>query len=156
MSVQVLVLAKTPVPGRVKTRLCPPCTPGQAAVVAAAALADTVAAVTAAPATRRCLVVDGDHPAPPGWHRTAQRGVTLGERLVHAYADTRLDGVGSLLIGMDTPQISAGLLADAVQRLDEGDAVLGLADDGGWWALGLRNPSHGKALWRVPMSTPDT
>lgn len=160
MSVQLLVLAKTPVPGRVKTRLCPPCTPDQAAAVAAAALADTMAAVTAAPATRRCLVVDGDQPAPPGWHRTTQRGGTLGERLVHAYADTRLDGVGSLLIGMDTPQVSAGLLADAARRLgedaDDADAVLGLAEDGGWWALGLRNPSHGQALRQVPMSTPDT
>ena len=162
MSVQLLVLAKTPVPGRVKTRLCPPCTPGQAAAVAAAALADTMAAVTATPAARRCLVVDGDHPAPPGWHRTTQRGVTLGERLAHAYADTRMDGVGSLLIGMDTPQLSAGLLAGAAQRLGEDedendvDAVLGLAEDGGWWALGLRNPSHGQVLRQVPMSTPDT
>jgi len=160
MSVQLLVLAKTPVPGRVKTRLCPPCTPGQAAAVAAAALADTLAAVTAAPAVRRCLVVDGDHPAPPGWHRTTQRGATLGERLARAYADTRVDGAGSLLIGMDTPQVSAGLLADAARRLgedeDDADAVLGLAEDGGWWALGLRNPRHGRALRRVPMSTPDT
>jgi len=160
MSVQLLVLAKTPVPGRVKTRLCPPCTPHQAAVLAAAALADTMAAVTAAPAAHRCLVIDGDHPAPPDWHRTTQRGTTLGERLAHAYTDTRLDGAASLLIGMDTPQVSADLLAGAARRLgadaNEGDAVLGLAEDGGWWALGLRNPSHGQVLRQVPMSTPDT
>ena len=73
MSAQLLVLAKTPVPGRVKTRLCPPCTPEQAARVAAAALADTLAAVARTPAVRRCLVVEGDHPAPPGWHRGSQR-----------------------------------------------------------------------------------
>jgi len=158
MSVQLLVLAKTPVPGRVKTRLCPPCTPDQAAVVAAAALADTIAAVTAAPATQRCLVVDGDHPAPPGWNRMTQRGATLGERLAHAYADTRMAGAGSLLIGMDTPQVSAGLLAGAAQRLGEGDtdAVLGLAEDGGWWALGLRDPYHGEVLRAVPTSTRET
>ncbi|MCA2211509.1 TIGR04282 family arsenosugar biosynthesis glycosyltransferase [Jidongwangia harbinensis] len=158
MSVQMLVLAKTPVPGRVKTRLCPPLTLAQAARVAAAALADTLAVVTAAPAVRRCLVVDGDHPAPSGWHRTAQRGATLGDRLAHAYADTRMDGTGSLLIGMDTPQAGTGLLAAAVQRLggDGTDAVLGFAEDGGWWALGLRDPSHARALADVPTSTPDT
>lgn len=158
MSVQLLVLAKTPVPGRVKTRLCPPCTPEQAARLAAAALADTVAAVTAAPVARRCLVVDGDHPAPPGWNRTTQRGDTLADRLAHAYADTRTEDVRSLLIGMDTPQVSAGLLAAAARRLDDDDtdAVFGPAEDGGWWALGLRYPAHGQVLRAVPTSTPDT
>ncbi|MEU7905744.1 DUF2064 domain-containing protein [Actinoplanes sp. NPDC049118] len=158
MSAQLLVLAKTPVPGRVKTRLCPPCTPEQAAEIAAAALADTLTTVTATPGVRRRLVVEGDHPAPPGWGRTAQRGTTLGQRLAHGYADTRIAGVASLLIGMDTPQVSAGLLAAAVERLDDdaADAVLGLAEDGGWWALGLRDPAHGQAIRDVPMSTPDT
>jgi hypothetical protein len=158
MSVQLLVLAKTPVPGRVKTRLCPPWTPEQAARVAAAALADTLTVAAETPAVRRCLVVEGDHPAPPGWHRTAQRGSSLGERLTHAYADTRLAAAGSLLIGMDTPQVSAGLLTDAVRRLgeDDADAVLGLAEDGGWWTLGLRDPAYGQALRDVPTSTSDT
>jgi rSAM/selenodomain-associated transferase 1 len=158
MTAQLLVLAKTPVPGRVKTRLCPPWTYEQAARVAAAALADTLAVVAETPAVRRCLVVDGDHPAPPGWHRTAQRGSTLGARLAHAYADTRLARSASLLIGMDTPQAGAGLLTDAVRRLGaaDADAVIGLAEDGGWWALGLRDPSHGQALREVPTSTSDT
>ncbi|GID90643.1 DUF2064 domain-containing protein [Amorphoplanes digitatis] len=158
MSTQVLVMAKTPVAGRVKTRLCPPCTPEQAAGIAAAALADTLAAVTATPGVQRRLVVEGDHPAPPGWNRTPQRGTTLGERLANAYADTGTAGVASLLIGMDTPQVSPGLLAAAVRRLDhdDADAVLGLAEDGGWWALGLRDPCHGQAVRDVPMSTPDT
>lgn len=158
MTAQVLVLAKTPVPGRVKTRLCPPYTPEQAARLAAAALADTLAAVTATPGVRRHLVVEGDHPAPPGWRRTAQRGATLGERLAHAYADTRIAGAATLLIGMDTPQAGARVLAAAVRRLghDGTDAVLGLAEDGGWWALGLRDPAHADALRTVPTSTSDT
>ncbi|MEU4217373.1 DUF2064 domain-containing protein [Actinoplanes sp. NPDC026623] len=158
MSAQVLVLAKTPVPGRVKTRLCPPCTPREAAGIAAAALADTLAAVAATPGVRRRLVVEGDHPAPPGWGRTAQRGTTLGERLENAYADTRIAGAGSLLIGMDTPQVGAGLLAAAVRRLgeDDVDAVFGPAEDGGWWALGLNDPAHGRVLRDIPTSTSDT
>jgi len=158
MRTQLIVLAKTPVPGRVKTRLCPPCTPGQAARVAAAALADTLDAVAATPAATRALVVDGDHPAPAGWARTLQRGDLLGERLAHAYADTLLPGVASLLIGMDTPQVSPALLGQAVDRLgaDGIDAVLGAAEDGGWWALGLRDPRDAEVLRDVATSTART
>ncbi|WP_033343226.1 TIGR04282 family arsenosugar biosynthesis glycosyltransferase [Catenuloplanes japonicus] len=163
MTGQILLLAKAPVPGRVKTRLCPPCTPEQAAGVAAAALADTVDTVTASAADRRVLVLDGAHPAPPGWTVTAQRGGPLGERLAHAFADHA--GPATILIGMDTPQLTtAGL--DAALRLLTGwggpDAVLGLAADGGWWALGLRDPGGTKAraavagLRDIPTSRSDT
>jgi uncharacterized protein len=57
---------------------------------------------------------------------------------------------------MDTPQVSAQDLRDAADRLGEGDAVLGDADDGGWWLLGLRETAHADALRDVPMSTPTT
>jgi uncharacterized protein len=156
VSAQILVLAKTPVPGRVKTRLCPPCTPEQAAEIAAAALADTVEAVDATPSVVRTLVVDGDLAAPAGWRRFAQRGETLGERLSAAYADTRIAGTPVLLIGMDTPQVTADRLSVAVHRLREADAVLGLAEDGGWWALGLRDTRHAGLLRRIPTSAADT
>ncbi|GIF95881.1 TIGR04282 family arsenosugar biosynthesis glycosyltransferase [Catellatospora citrea] len=156
MNAQFLVIAKAPVPGRVKTRLCPPCSPHQAAAIAAAALADTLAAVDATPARRRTLVVDGDHPAPAGWAAVPQRGDGLGERLAHAFADTALPGVPSVLVGMDTPQLSPALLASAVDALDDADAALGPAADGGWWVLALREPAHAAALAAVPMSTADT
>jgi hypothetical protein len=154
---RILVIAKAPAPGRVKTRLCPPCTPEQAALVAAAALRDTLDAVDATPGVERVLVLDGRFTAPPGWSTVAQRGDGLGERLRNGFADTRTEGA-SLLIGMDTPQVTAGLLTAALRRLwrPGTDAVLGPADDGGWWALGLRDPAHADVLRRVPMSTPDT
>jgi len=59
---------------------------------------------------------------------------------------------------MDTPQISPALLASAANRLGAAstDAVLGPAEDGGWWALGLRDPRHAKVLRWVPTSLPDT
>jgi glycosyltransferase A (GT-A) superfamily protein (DUF2064 family) len=159
MTAHLLVIAKEPVPGRVKTRLCPPYTPDQAARVAAAALADTIDAVDATPAESRTLVLDGAYPVPPGWTTVPQRGYGLANRLVHAFVDTGIRGLPSFLIGMDTPQIGPGQLGSAAALLDARngyDAVLGLAPDGGWWGLGLRSPVHAEALRPVPMSTAET
>jgi len=157
VSPQLLLFAKAPQPGRVKTRLCPPATPEQAAFIAQAALADTIDVLSTTPATRRTVVLSGRYAVPPGWHTVAQRGHGLADRLVHAYTDTALTGTPSLLVGMDTPQLTTTLLTAAVRTLYDGaDAVLGPAEDGGWWILGLRDPSHADALRAVPMSTPDT
>ncbi|GIJ76686.1 hypothetical protein SAMN05443287_108201 [Micromonospora phaseoli] len=156
---QVLVLAKAPVPGRVKTRLCPPCTPEQAARIAAAALADTLDTVTTAAAGPRVLVLDGDYPAPAGWATLAQRGDSLGDRLANAFVDTRTPGTPAVLIGMDTPQLVADHLDTARGLLgtaDGPDAVLGPATDGGWWMLGLRDPRHATVLRTIATSTAST
>ena len=153
MRAQWLVIAKAPVPGRVKTRLCPPCTPQQAAQVAAAALTDTLAAVG-----HGTLVLSGRYSAPAGWRVVPQRGDGLASRLHHAFHDTRLPGAASLLVGMDTPQLTPAILDDAAATLATGgvDAVLGPAVDGGWWTLGLRDPAHAHVLRTVPMSTART
>jgi glycosyltransferase A (GT-A) superfamily protein (DUF2064 family) len=83
----LLVLAKTPVPGRVKTRLSPALSPGQAALVAAAALADTLAAVAASGVERRILALDGAPGdwIPSGFEVVAQCGDTFNERLAAAW-----------------------------------------------------------------------
>jgi glycosyltransferase A (GT-A) superfamily protein (DUF2064 family) len=157
MNIQLLLLAKAPQPGRVKTRLCPPATPQQAAVIAAAALADTVDVLSATPAVRRTIVLCGQWSVPAGWHTAIQRGNGLAGRLVHAYADTAVPGTPSLLVGMDTPQLTTAQLTAAARALLNGaDAVLGATDDGGWWTLGLRDPTHAAVLHDVPMSTSDT
>jgi hypothetical protein len=156
---QVLVMAKAPVPGRVKTRLCPPCTPDQAARVAGAALADTLDTVEATVTGTRVLAVDGQYAAPPGWRTQPQRGGPLAHRLAGAFADTRVPGTATLLIGMDTPQLDPDHLDTALRRLgDPGgpDVVLGLAADGGWWALGLREPAHATVLRHIVTSTATT
>ena len=85
---RLIVIAKEPVPGRVKTRLCPPCTPDDAARLAAAALADTFAAVQPAPADARTVVLDG-HPGgwiPAGFDVIPQRAGGLDARLALALA----------------------------------------------------------------------
>ncbi|HEX2214977.1 MAG TPA: DUF2064 domain-containing protein, partial [Mycobacterium sp.] len=61
-----------------------------------------------------------------------------------------------LQIGMDTPQVSADILSECAQTLLGTDAVLGLADDGGWWVLGVSEPSIADCLRTVPMSQLDT
>jgi rSAM/selenodomain-associated transferase 1 len=147
----LLVIAKEPVAGRVKTRLCPPCTPEQAARLARAALEDTLAACDrAAGGARRVLVLSG-RPGPwlpAGWEVIPQRGQGLAERLAAAFADA---GGPALLVGMDTPQVAPGVLADGLAALDRADAAFGPAVDGGYWAIGLREPDPA-VFTRVPMS----
>ena len=149
-------LAKAPAPGRSKTRLCPPCTPAQAAALAEAALCDTLAAVAACPARRRLLALDGEPGAwlPPGFELLEQSGEGLGERLAHALA---MAGGPALVVGMDTPHLGPGLLDDAARALnrDEVDAVLGPALDGGYWTIGLKRPDA-EVFRGVPMSKRST
>lgn len=153
----LLVIAKEPVPGRVKTRLTPPFTPQQAAALAEAALTDTLHALLHVPARRRVLVLDGCPGPwlPNGFETVAQGGGGLDERLAAAFA-AHADGP-ALLVGMDTPQLTERHLASALEP--DGwrgcDAWFGPAADGGFWALGLAAPDP--ALLRgVPMSTART
>ncbi|MEV0274296.1 DUF2064 domain-containing protein [Hamadaea sp. NPDC050747] len=156
MRSQVLVLAKQPVPGRVKTRLCPPCTPEQAAAVAYAAIEDTLDAVDRSTAQWRTLVADGTMTPRPQWRVVPQTTGALDVRLAHAFTRTAQPGTATLLIGMDTPQATPALLDEASRAVGDADAALGLAEDGGWWALALRDPADAELLRGIPTSRPDT
>ncbi len=149
-----IVIAKRPVPGRVKTRLCPPLTPDDAAALAAAALTDTIAAVATASAATRMLCFDGDVTGwlPPGWRYHRQRPGGLDVRLAGALVAA--EGP-AMVVGMDTPQLDARLL-DKFDA-ERFDACLGPTADGGYWTIGLRNPELAPAaLLGVPMSTEHT
>ena len=152
----LLVIAKEPLPGRAKTRLCPPCTPEQAASLAGCALRDTLAVVGRTPARRRVLVFDGDGERwrPPGFELIAQRGEDLAQRLACAFEDV---GGPALLVGMDTPQLTPDLLSAGLDALaQEGvDAVFGPTVDGGYWSAGLKTPLR-SVFEGVPMSEPHT
>ena len=148
------VLAKSPQPGRSKTRLCPPCTPAQAAAVADAALRDTLDVARRTAASRCVLVLDGP-PVRGAGHEVdvlPQRGDGLGERLAAAFDDVHEPMV---LIGMDTPQLRVDLLDQALAAVAAGRPVLGAASDGGWWGLGLPSCPP-EAFDGVPMSRDDT
>jgi rSAM/selenodomain-associated transferase 1 len=146
----LLILAKEPVPGRVKTRLCPSCSHEQSAALAEAALADTLLAVASTSVRRRVLVLAG-RPGPwlpPGFEVLPQRGRGLDDRLAAAFHDV---GEPAVLIGMDTPQVTPALLERATGALERFQAVLGPAADGGFWAVGLRR-ADARAFAGVPMS----
>src|ERR1700739_476099 len=115
-SAALLVIAKEPLPGRAKTRLSPPCTPEQAAWLAASALRDTLDVVGRTPVARRVLVFEGDGERwrPPGFELLQQRGDGLADRLAAAFED--VDGP-ALLVGMDTPQLTPELLMDGLDAL---------------------------------------
>jgi glycosyltransferase A (GT-A) superfamily protein (DUF2064 family) len=163
---RALVVAKSPVAGRVKTRLGAEIGMVAAAEVAAAALLDTMAACRDGFGPHDCLLslagdfadaVRGDElqRAAAGWSVGRQRGSTFAQRLANAHLDAAPGGP-VVQVGMDTPQLTAAMLAEVTQALEDHDAVLGPAEDGGWWVLALRSPTAARALHDVPMSTPTT
>jgi rSAM/selenodomain-associated transferase 1 len=156
LSARVVVIAKSPQAGRSKTRLTPPCEPEQAARLAEASLRDTLQAVAETRCRERVLALAGP---PGGWLPASFTLVDQGEggldrRLAHVFASSPGP---TLLIGMDTPQVDAALLEEAIDLLlrPGTDAVLGPAEDGGYWAVGLRRPDR-RAFLGVPMSQADT
>lgn len=170
----IVVVAKAPEPGKVKTRLVPVYSPHQSAALAAAALLDTLDVVAEASADDQvftapvvALTGDLDHAAAPDALRTRlaefrvidQRGSRFADRLVAAHRDAAGPFGVSVQIGMDTPQLQPGQLRQAAASLlsDDGpDAVLGMAADGGWWLLALRRAGDARLIAGVPMSNAET
>jgi glycosyltransferase A (GT-A) superfamily protein (DUF2064 family) len=151
----VVVIAKETVPGKVKTRLHPPFSLEQAAELAAASLSDTLDAVVALGATDRILYFDGTLlPERATKFRVVPQVVgSLDERIAAIFD---LCNGPTLLVGMDTPQLSREHLADVFDNWSpDVDAWFGPATDGGFWALGLREP-NGDLVRGVPMSRDDT
>ncbi len=155
----VTVIAKSPVAGLVKTRLCPPCSNEQAAQIAKAALvdslrvADLVAQLTGA---RRVLLLDGEPQEwmPANFEVVAQRGDGLAERLCNGFVDL---GPG-VIVGMETPHVTIEL-TDALHWAERGVDTIGLATDGGYWMIGLCAESAAIApelFEGVPMSQSHT
>lgn len=158
----ITIIAKAPIPGRVKTRLCPPCSPEQAAEIAVAGLADTFDAldtvrdhINGIPVDRY-LLLDGEPQSwmPSRYTRVLQRGNGLGERLRNGFTDL---GAGAI-VGMDTPHV-AHLLDRALDWLAADTDVLGPAEDGGYWMIGLCGGALDvldDVFREIPMSTQST
>ena len=164
--VTVLVVAKAPVPGLAKTRLAATLGDDAAADIAAAALLDTLDAGAATPVETRVVAMTGDldnacrsaaiRDRLGAFTVIDQRGDDFAARLANAHADAAVFGRPVLQIGMDTPQVTAGLLTDCARVLLTAPALLGMARDGGWWVLGVAEAATAQCLIDVPMSRSDT
>jgi len=163
MRVALAIMVKLPTPGRVKTRLCPPLTPEQATELYRCFLLDKMAQVERIAAATPYLAFT-PREAQPYFRDLAgetffvvpQEGKDLGERLDHL--STRLLAAGhpgAVIVDSDTPSLPDRFLAEAVEWMGDPrtDAVLGPAEDGGYYLVGLRQ-SAPAIFQRIAWSTP--
>jgi rSAM/selenodomain-associated transferase 1 len=155
----VCVMAKAPVPGRVKTRLVPTLSDEQAAELAAAFLIDTWRIAAALPGARPLLARAGAADRFPaalaGVDAVDQRGADLGARIESALVAALERGSPALVIGADLPGLPLAHLEAARAALAGADCVLGPSDDGGFYLIGANRWSPG-ALADLPWSRPET
>jgi len=152
---RIVVIAKAPQPGRVKTRLIPALGAEGAAALAARMLACTLvaafeaagAADTADPALGVVELCASPAPGDPAWQGvvvpaglrwSAQGEGDLGARMAGAARRVLAGGERVLLIGTDCPALDAACLRTAAEALDEVEAVIVPSFDGGYVLLGLR------------------
>lgn len=142
---RIIIFAKAPLPGKVKTRLIPALGEAAAARLAYQMLLDTVAEAVAANLAIPELCTD-PHPMEPEWQPflpqahlrfTAQGEGDLGERLARVAKRTILLGEKALLIGTDCPALDRHRLRAAALALQEQDAFIHPTEDGGYALLGL-------------------
>ena len=144
METRIVILAKAPVPGQVKTRLIPALGADGAAQLAERMLAATLAHAKAAAPARTELCVTPD-PADPAWAGRLPRGVALstqgcgdlGARMAAAAQRVVRAGERIILIGTDCPELGSARLRAMATALEEHDAVMHPAQDGGYVLLGL-------------------
>jgi rSAM/selenodomain-associated transferase 1 len=158
----LVVLGKQPLPGQVKTRMCPPLRLEQAAELYAALLADVLETTQRLSAALGLTPLLALHPpaacepmaasVPPGITVVAQHGAALAERMSGAVAQAAAGGASPVLLrGSDSPTLDQSLVAEALAALEAADVVLSPDADGGYGLIGLRRPVPG--LFEHAMST---
>ncbi len=160
----LLIFAKVPQPGRVKTRLLGTVSPQKAAEIHRASLEDTIELAARVPGCRKELFVAGSPREvarlaaslrlPPDWQVSVQRGRDLGARLHQAFASLFSAGCRKVVvIGTDTPWMGATRITQALRCLDTAQVVLGPTSDGGYYLVGAR--CLVPVMFRgIPWSTP--
>jgi rSAM/selenodomain-associated transferase 1 len=143
--IRILIFAKAPVAGKVKTRLIPALGADGAATLAAEMLHRTAgeAAAAALGPVELCADPEPGHPdwrgqIPPGLELSAQGEGDLGQRMAQAARRAINEGDLVILIGTDCPDLDRVRLAEAAAALDHHDAIIHPAVDGGYALLGLR------------------
>lgn len=152
------IFAKTPIPGRVKTRLCPPLSPRQCADLYRCMLLDTLGRV-ASLGYHIVVFYEGDEPffrtAAPGATLIRQQQGTLGVRLEHAFDEMAALGYRArVVMGTDGPDLPLQRIPEAFDLLERGsDLVFGPAEDGGYYLVGLSG-GYGTIFQEIPWSGP--
>lgn len=142
----LIVFAKVPEPGKVKTRLCPPLTPEEAAALYTAMLGDALDQYAALGLPVRLYLGPSEAPlperlVPPGVTVHAQRGDGLGARMQRAFLETFLAGAQrAVILGTDHPSLPSAFVAFALEAIEHPESiVLGPSDDGGYYLLGMHS-----------------
>lgn len=143
----IVMMAKSPRPGEVKTRLCPPLLPQDAATLYRCFLLDSLAKIAAietatsvlsyTPPMDRALFTT----LAPGWTLLSQHGTDLGARMADCFVQLFDQGhTHVLLTGSDLPTLPPNVFHHALALLNkpEIDVVLGPSEDGGYYLIGLR------------------
>ena len=161
---RIIIMAKTPAPGRVKTRLIPALGADGAANLARRMLAYTTEQALSARQQRQQLKVElcvSPNPASPAWHWARknpalalrkQAAGDLGRRMHRAAAAAISDGDRAILVGTDCPEVDANLLLRAAAALEGHDAVICPTTDGGYALFGLRRAPR-SLFSAIPWST---
>jgi len=150
MTALLIIFAKEPRPGQVKTRLSPPLSPAAAAQLYHSFLLDILAEMARLPQLRLALAFSPPEAqavfrglAPAGADLFPQEGADLGERMARALARGFAAGFGPVMLrGGDLPDLPAAVVSEAREVLAAGRAqvVLGPATDGGYYLVGLTAP----------------
>ena len=146
----LIIFAKAPIPGQVKTRLCPPLNPDEAASLHGSMVMDIAEQTRGIRRLDRFLAC-----TPSSGHAFFQTlairyrlilceqvGDDLGKRMDHALTESLKRGYQyALVIGTDIPALSLETYKRAVSLLKTQDIVLGPTHDGGYYLIGLKRPT---------------
>jgi len=159
MSDTLLVVAKQPIPGQTKTRLCPPLSPMLSADLYECFLRDTLDVMRKVPNVHRvvCFLPDDArdyfYRLAPDMDLTRQHGESLGERLDHLLTEALASGSSRVVVmDSDSPTLPAEYITQAFDQLTDSDVVLGPTRDGGYYLIGMKRPQP-LLLRQVQMST---
>ena len=157
---RVGLFAKPARPGEVKTRLCPPLHPEEAARLYAAFLGDLAAMLNGDPAWDWIVYTPDPEsleatwpngaPRPHAWRR--QMDGDLGDRMRVALEELLAEGSSAILLGSDHPTVTRTMIAKAFQALEHNEVVLGPSFDGGLYLVGWSR-RHAEIFTDVPWST---
>ena len=144
----LIVFAKEPQKGRVKTRLRSILSDAVCLRLYKAFLQDTVELVQRVKCEERVIAYDSAKGLPqylktiaPGFNFYRQEGRDLGQKMHNAFRYAqKMKAERTVIIGSDSPDLPADYITEAFRKMDEGDVVLGPCRDGGYYLIGLKYP----------------